>query len=119
MNLSAKDITEFRTNIRRFYRKSGRQLPFRETDDPYAITVSEIMLQQTQVDRVVPKYYEWLKQFPDWQSLADASNQEILSAWSGLGYNRRALYLKKMAVQVKSEFNGFLPPDIDTLKKFP
>lgn len=83
-----------------WYRKQKRDLPWRETQDAYRILVSEIMLQQTQVDRVIPFYQKFLKLFPTWSSLAHAQNSEVLRAWSGLGYNRRALVLRDIAKQV-------------------
>lgn len=83
-----------------WYRKNGRKLPWRETQDPYRILVSELMLQQTQVPRVLVFYPRWLKQFPSWKALATASNAEVISAWAGLGYNRRALMLRDIARQV-------------------
>lgn len=78
----------------------GRKLPWRFIDDPYLILVSEIMLQQTQVARVIEYYQAWIKRFPNWQSLAEAKTPELLRAWSGLGYNRRALYLRDAARHV-------------------
>lgn len=83
-----------------WYRKHGRTLPWRETRDPYKILVSEIMLQQTQVDRVKVFYKNWLKLFPTWKKLAQASNADVIHAWAGLGYNRRALALRNIAQQV-------------------
>lgn len=83
-----------------WYRKHGRILPWRNTQDPYRILVSELMLQQTQVPRVLMFYPRWLKQFPDWSTLAKASNADVISAWAGLGYNRRALMLRDIAKQV-------------------
>ncbi len=83
-----------------WYEKNKRELPWRKTKDPYKILVSEIMLQQTQVDRVKKFYKDWLKLFPSWKKLAQASNAEVISAWSGLGYNRRALALRDIAKQV-------------------
>ncbi len=83
-----------------WYTEYGRDLPWRKTTDPYAILVSECMLQQTQVPRVLPYYERWLIQFPDWHTLANASTQEVLHAWSGLGYNRRALALQTIAKAV-------------------
>ncbi|MDO8583833.1 MAG: A/G-specific adenine glycosylase [bacterium] len=80
-----------------WYRKHGRDLPWRHTHDAYAILVSEIMLQQTQVPRVILFYEKWLKQFPTWQALANASNADVIRAWAGLGYNRRALVLRDIA----------------------
>jgi A/G-specific adenine glycosylase len=92
------ELLEFRQTVWDFYREHGRAgLPWRvaETDgsfDPYKILVSEVMLQQTQVGRVVPKYTEFLARFPDVRSLARASLGEVLAVWNGLGYNRRAKY---------------------------
>src|SRR5256712_6019392 len=74
-----------------------RELPWRRTRDPYAILVSEVMLQQTQVSRVVPRYEEWLTRWPTVESLADASPADVIRAWQGLGYNRRALNLHRAA----------------------
>ena len=86
--------------VTKFYREYGRSMPWRSHITPYRIVVSEIMLQQTQVHRVIHKFESWIKRFPDWQTLAQASTKEVLAEWSGLGYNRRALYLKKIAVGV-------------------
>ena len=84
----------------RWYKKHGRKLPWRDTRDPYKILVSEIMLQQTQVERVKTYYKNWLKQFPNWKTLSEASNSDVIHAWAGLGYNRRALMLRDIARQV-------------------
>jgi A/G-specific adenine glycosylase len=83
-----------------WYGRFGRDLPWRETRDPYAILVSEIMLQQTQVDRVIPRYLAWLERWPTVESLASASAAEVIRAWQGLGYNRRALALHRAAQAV-------------------
>lgn len=83
-----------------WYQQHGRKLPWRETRLPYAIVVSELMLQQTQVSRVIDFYHRWLAKFPDWQALAKAGNAEVIEAWAGLGYNRRGLMLRDMARQV-------------------
>ena len=80
-----------------WYDQEGRNLPWRKTRNPYAILVSEVMLQQTQVDRVMQFYRMWLRRFPSWKALARATNAEVLQAWSGLGYNRRALILRDAA----------------------
>ncbi len=117
--IDKKKAADLRRLVRAFYRRRGRALPFRETRDPYAITVSEIMLQQTQVERVVPKYLAWLRLFPDWPALARADNRAILAAWSGLGYNRRALYLRDMARVVVEEYDGRLPEDPTELRRLP
>ncbi len=84
----------------RWYKKNGRDLPWRKTREPYKILISEVMLQQTQVPRVLLYYKKWLKQFPNWKALANASNAEVIRAWAGLGYNRRALALRDIAKQV-------------------
>jgi len=79
---------------------SGRDLPWRHTKDPYAILVSEVMLQQTQVERVVPRYLAWLERWPTVEALAEASTADVIRQWQGLGYNRRALNLHRAARQV-------------------
>jgi len=84
----------------RWYAKEKRDLPWRRTHDPYRILVSEIMLQQTQVSRVLDFYARWLKTFPTWHTLARASNADVVHAWSGLGYNRRALLLRDIAREI-------------------
>jgi A/G-specific adenine glycosylase len=86
-----------------WYARAGRDLPWRHTEDPYAILVSEIMLQQTQVDRVVPRYVSWLGRWPTAESLAAASADEVIRAWQGLGYNRRALALHRAARLIAAE----------------
>ncbi len=84
-----------------WYRGSARDLPWRKTRDPYAILVSEVMLQQTQVDRVVPRYERWLRRWPTAAALADAPAGDVIAEWQGLGYNRRALSLHRAAQQVR------------------
>jgi A/G-specific adenine glycosylase len=86
--------------LREWFQTNGRQLPWRETRDPYAILVSEIMLQQTQVSRVVPRYRKWLARWPSVDALAAASRTDVIAAWQGLGYNRRAVNLHRAAEQV-------------------
>src|SRR6266852_6064497 len=83
-----------------WFAEQGRELPWRSTRDPYAILVSEVMLQQTQVDRVVPRWYAWLERWPTVEALAAASAADVIRAWQGLGYNRRALNLHRAAQQV-------------------
>ncbi|MFW5769938.1 MAG: A/G-specific adenine glycosylase [Spirochaetota bacterium] len=112
-------IKLFRDGIYSYYRESGRVLPWRETDDPYKIAVSEIMLQQTQVDRVVGKYLEFVERFPSWEGLAGASLEDVLSAWQGLGYNRRGRFLREMARVVVDQHGGVLPHDEELLLKLP
>jgi A/G-specific adenine glycosylase len=112
-------VTEFQKKILSFYQRHGRHLPFRNTKDPYKIAVSEIMLQQTQVDRVVPKYLAWIRRFPNWKSLAHASSRDVISAWSGLGYNRRAIYLRNLAQRVVTQYSGRLPDNPNVLLDLP
>ncbi len=111
--------TEFKRTVRAHYRKNGRKMPWRETRDPYRIVVSEIMLQQTQVDRVRIKYETFIKRFPTWKKLADAPVDAVLREWQGLGYNRRALFLKRMAEVVVQTHKGILPSDPLILKTLP
>jgi A/G-specific adenine glycosylase len=98
-----------------WYKEYGRSLPWRETRDPYKILVSELMLQQTQVDRVIPKYKTFLEKFPTMQDLAKTEISEVLVIWSGLGYNRRALYLHNAAKEIIEKFNGQFPTEIKEL----
>lgn len=86
-----------------WYDKHGRDLPWRHTCNPYHVLISEVMLQQTQVSRVVLYYHRWLERFPSWKELAKASNAEIITMWSGLGYNRRGLMLRDIARMVVAE----------------
>ncbi len=117
--LSPAKIAAFRRRILGYYRRHGRKLPFRESTDPYCITVAEIMLQQTQVDRVVPKYAAWVARWPDWPSLARATSRQLLTMWSGLGYNRRALNLGRLARSVMHDYDGKLPDDPELLQSLP
>src|SRR5271154_2878624 len=98
----------WRGNLAKWYEASKRDLPWRRTTDPYAITVSELMLQQTQVVTVIPYHQRWLKLFPTWQALAAAPESALLKAWEGLGYYRRARNLHSLAKAVV-EAGGELP----------
>lgn len=91
----------FQRAILGWYQETGRDLPWRKTTDPYKILVSEMMLQQTQVDRVIPKYLAFLDQFPDIKTLAEAKTSEVIKAWQGLGFNRRAIRLQEVAQKIK------------------
>lgn len=113
------DLASFQQLIREYYRRHGRRLPWRETGDPYAILVSELMLQQTQVDRVVKKYTEFLEAFPGFRDLAEAELSRVLTLWQGLGYNRRAVSLRLCAQAVVEHFQGALPDDIGELEALP
>lgn len=110
---------KFQQTIWDYYRQNKRPFPWRETTDPYHILISEIMLQQTQTDRVVPYFNAWVKKFPTFRKLAAAPTADILKAWQGLGYNRRALSLKKLAEAVTKEYNGKLPDDFEKLVALP
>ena len=108
--ISATTCRAFRARVYRHYRQQGRHdLPWRKTKDPYKILVSEVMLQQTQVERVVPLYNNFLKQFPTVQKLAKASLAEVLKSWQGLGYNRRAKMLRQAAKEVVEKHKGKFP----------
>ena len=100
-----------------WYAVHGRDLPWRRTHDPYAILVSEVMLQQTQVARVVPRYVEWLERWPTVEALAAAAPADVILAWSGLGYNRRAVNLHRCAQAVAAR--GGFPREPDELEKLP
>lgn len=116
---SAKHL--FQTEVWDYYHQHGRHdLPWREAGpDAYHVTVSELMLQQTQVGRVIPKYQQFLKQFPTVQSLAAAELGDVLRVWSGLGYNRRAKFLWQAARQVVQDYNGVFPEQAGELIKLP
>jgi len=116
---SPRAIAAFRRAVYAHYRAHGRDLPWRATNDPYHIVVSEIMLQQTQVDRVIGKFREFIRRFPSWGALAEAPLAEVLDAWQGLGYNRRALSLKKAAETVMREHSGRLPASPEQLIELP
>jgi len=118
-SLNADQVAQFQKLIYDFYNHNKRDFIWRQDITPYKILVSEIMLQQTQTARVVPKFENWLLQFPDFASLARASNHEILSAWQGLGYNRRGLAIPKIAQIVIAEHDGQLPSDPLILQTFP
>jgi A/G-specific adenine glycosylase len=112
-------VRSFREKVLTYYHTHGRDLPWRKRVTPYRVLVSEIMLQQTQVDRVIGKYREFLKTFPGFSALAKASNSRLLKVWSGMGYNRRALALKELAQKVVEEHRGKLPSDPEQLKELP
>ena len=112
-------ITLFQGMVYHYYRHHGRDLPWRWTDNPYYILVSEIMLQQTQVDRVLNKYGIFIEKYPDFYRLAKAPLRAVLQVWQGLGYNRRALALKKTAQLVVKHFDGRLPENVDDLLHLP
>jgi A/G-specific adenine glycosylase len=101
-----------------WYRRNGRDLPWRRTSDPYHILVSEVMLQQTQVDRVLPKYDEWLTKYPSLQALAEAPVHDVTETWRPLGYNIRPKRLHDIARESVAHYGGQLPGDEETLLSF-
>ena len=117
--LTTKSINNFRQTIYQYYAEQRREMPWRVSRDPYHILVSEIMLQQTQVGRVLAKYEEFISRFPDFDSVSKAPLQEILGVWQGLGYNRRAIALQKICRLVVTEYGGVLPSFAETLQTFP
>ncbi len=108
----------FRRRLLGWYRKNARDLPWRHTRDPYHILVSEMMLQQTQVDRVLPKYEEWIRKYPSLETLAAARPAAVDKAWRPLGYNARPRRLHAIAREVMSRYDGELPSDERTLRSF-
>jgi A/G-specific adenine glycosylase len=108
----------FRRRLLTWYRANGRDLPWRRTSDPYHILVSEVMLQQTQVDRVVPKYHEWLEKFPSLEALASAPERDVTETWRPLGYNIRPRRLHAIARESVARYGGELPADDETLRSF-
>ncbi|MFX1341161.1 MAG: A/G-specific adenine glycosylase [Promethearchaeota archaeon] len=113
--MSRKQIQMFQRKLLKWYALNGRDLPWRRTRDPYRILVSEIMLHQTQVDRVVPKYYEFLEAYPTFEALAAAPKKEVIQLWRPLGYNFRPGRLQQIAKLVVKKYNGCLPDTLDEL----
>jgi A/G-specific adenine glycosylase len=112
------DRRRFRQRLLNWYRRHGRDLPWRKTSDPYHILVSEIMLQQTQVDRVLPKYAEWLDRYPSFEALAAAPESDVTRTWYPLGYNIRPKRLQSIAREAVERYDGQLPSDEETLLSF-
>lgn len=112
-------VRKFQKTIWDYYRKNMRMFPWRETSDSYSILVSEIMLQQTQAGRVVDKYLQFLEAFPTFQALAEAPVSAVIVMWQGLGYNRRALSLQKLAKEVVNNHAGVLPRSYEQLIRLP
>ncbi|MGH7175700.1 MAG: A/G-specific adenine glycosylase, partial [Minisyncoccia bacterium] len=112
--------TSFKRKVWAHYKKEGRHnLPWRKTRDPYKILVSEVMLQQTQVERVIPFYTEFTKRWPSFGALADAPLAEVLKAWQGLGYNRRAKMLRAAAKEIIERLGGKFPKTAEELDRLP
>lgn len=120
MSAAQDHLDGFVSRVWEHYHTHGRDdLPWRVTRDPYRVLVSEVMLQQTQVSRVMPKYVQFLRAFPDVEALAAASLQDVLRAWAGLGYNRRAKSLKHVAEIVMAEHDGAIPDTLEGLMALP
>lgn len=112
-------IKTFHNIIYSYFKQYGREFPFRKKMNPYNVLISEMMLQQTQTNRVSEKFEEFIQKFPDFATLANAPLNDVLKVWQGLGYNRRAVALKNIAEKVVNEFDGILPADVEILKTFP
>lgn len=109
----------FQKTILSYFKSNKRNFAWRDTENPYRILVSEIMLQQTQTNRIVEKYDSFLKSFPTIKKLSNASLSDVLKVWQGMGYNRRALYLKKISEQVVKKYHGKIPTDVFLLSQLP
>ena len=114
-----QDVRTFQRSLLRWYRRHGRDLLWRRTRDPYAILVSEFMLQQTQVATVTPYYEQWFRRFPDFAALARASENDVLRAWQGLGYYARARNLHATARTVAAQYRGRLPRSVRKMQQLP
>ncbi|MDP1721838.1 MAG: Fe-S cluster assembly protein HesB [Candidatus Gottesmanbacteria bacterium] len=119
MKLTKRQITSFQQKIFSWWKTHRRDLPWRHTRDPYRIMVSEVMLQQTQVLRVVAKYREFIERYPTIKILAHASPGAVLRIWKGMGYNRRALYLQRAAKMIVEEYHGIFPLTEKDLRNLP
>lgn len=117
--VNSQKIKELQNTILSRYEINGRNLPWRATQDPYAIHISEVMSQQTQVDRVIPYREKRMRDIPDYQTLAQLPKSELLKYWSGLGFNSRALRLQVCAQEVVNRFQGKLPQDREELLQLP
>lgn len=117
--LDVEQVRAFQQRLLRWYARHGRDLPWRRTRDPYRILVSEVMLQQTQVERVLDYYEPFLRRYPDFASLANSAEFEVREAWDGLGYYARARNLHRTARQVTSAHNGELPRDPQLIRHLP
>ena len=119
MKITEQNAVEFQRKLETWYSAFRRRLPWRETKDPYKIWISEIMLQQTTVQTVIPYYNDWMKQFPDMLTLSKVPLQKVLKAWQGLGYYPRAKNLHQASKIIMTDFNGHIPQNYDDLKNLP
>jgi A/G-specific adenine glycosylase len=118
VSLGAPAKRRFQQRLLKWYREYGRDLPWRKTSDPYHILVSEVMLQQTQVDRVIPKYHEFLERYPSFEDLAEAPVADVKKTWYPLGYNIRPERLHSIACETVERYGGKLPSDAEELLSF-
>jgi A/G-specific adenine glycosylase len=119
MTISSQEINEFQNIVWDYFHDNERAMPWRENTDPYYVLVSELMLQQTQVDRVIPKFKAFIKAFPNIKTLAKSPLSEVLVHWSGLGYNRRAKFLHDSAKMILAQFDGKIPHTREELIQLP
>ncbi len=119
VDIEEEQAKAIQDKILSFYDEHGRDLPWRTTRDAYKVWVSEVMLQQTQVSRVTPKYEAWMESYPAVDDLAEASFKDVLKHWDGLGYNNRAKWLHRAAQQLIDEYDGDVPRGRDSLKDLP
>jgi A/G-specific adenine glycosylase len=112
-------LSPFSRRLLDWYARTARDLPWREHPHPYAVWVSEIMLQQTRVETVIPYFLRWMDRFPNLEALASASQQEVLAAWEGLGYYSRARNLHRAAQRIVSDYDGKIPEDVEQLRRLP
>jgi A/G-specific adenine glycosylase len=119
MALTDESVETLQNHLLTWFAQNRRDLPWRLTRDPYQILVSEVMLQQTQVDRVIPYFERWLARFPDLTALAEAPTRDVIEIWAGLGYNRRAVNLQRTAQAVRDEHGGTFPSDAAALQALP
>lgn len=119
MKLSPSEIQSFQREVSNYFAVHRRDMPWRDDTRPYYVVVSELMLQQTQVDRVRPKFQAFITEFPSFDALAHAPLGKVLEQWVGLGYNRRAKFLHNLAKQVVAKYNGKLPDNIEALCALP
>jgi len=119
VNISDQQIRLFQEKVLSFYTQHGRDLPWRKTTDPYKILLSEMMLQQTQVSRVMEYYMQWIERWPTVESLAEAPWKDVLKAWMGLGYNRRAVHVHQAAQTIANTFAGDILQAMEHYEKVP
>jgi len=112
-------LSEFSRRLLDWYARAARDLPWRRQPSPYAVWVSEIMAQQTRVETAIPYFLRWMERFPNVETLASASQQEVLATWEGLGYYSRARNLHRAAQKIISEYQGNIPEELEQLRRLP